>query len=106
MVISFVCRQCEADDEVELADLLKDARKLTCSNCRAKLNADLVEAFASSLDETLAALNRLNKKFHLEFAVDSDDLLEDGEAEEAFAEAGEDDSLWSDEVDPDEEEED
>ncbi|HOX46540.1 MAG TPA: hypothetical protein PK668_23275 [Myxococcota bacterium] len=105
MVISFVCRQCEADDEVELADLLKDARKLTCSNCRAKLNADLIEAFATSLDETLAALGRLNKKFHLEFAVDSDDLLEAGEAAEEFTEAGEEDALWSDDVEPEEEEE-
>jgi hypothetical protein len=104
MVISFVCKQCEADDDVELADLLKDPRKLSCSNCRAKLSTDLVEGFASDLDELLVVVNRIHKKFHLEFTVDSEELDPD-QPEEEFEEP-EDDGLWSDDVEADEDEED
>jgi len=100
MNISFECTQCEADFELDSADLVRDPSLVACPNCNTKANPDLVEATTAALDELFSQLTRLRKKFRIGFSIEFDDI--DDELAEQFDD--DDEGLWSDEVEEEEEE--
>jgi hypothetical protein len=99
MNICFECVQCEADFELDSADLVKDPSLVVCPNCNAKANPEIIEALSLALDELLSQLTRLRKKFRAGFNMEFDDI--DDELAELF---DDDEGLWSDEVEEEEEE--
>ena len=99
MNISFECAQCEADFELDSADLVRDPSLVVCPNCNAKANPEIIEATIVALDELFSQLTRLRKKFRVGFSMEFDDI--DDELAEQF---DDDEGLWSDEVDEEEEE--
>ena len=101
MNISFECVQCEADFDLESADLVRDPSLLICPNCNNKASPEVVEATMTVLEELLSQMTRLRKKFRVGFDMEFDEL--DDELAEQF---DDDNGLWSDEVEEEEEEED
>jgi len=99
MNISFECVQCEADFELDSADLIRDPSLVVCPNCNAKANPETVEAITLALDELFSQLTRLRKKFRVGFSMEFDDI--DDELAEEFDDG---EALWSDEVEENEEE--
>jgi hypothetical protein len=99
MNIFFECVQCEADFELDSADLIKDPSLVVCPNCNAKANTEIIEATTVALDELLTQLTRLRKKFRVGFNMEFDDI--DDELAEQFDDG---EALWSDEVEEEEEE--
>ena len=99
MNISFECVQCEADFEVDSADLVKDPSLVVCPNCNAKANPEVIETTVVALDELFTQLTRLRKKFRVGFNMEFDDI--DDDLAEQF---DDDEALWSNEVEEEEEE--
>ena len=103
MNISFECVQCEADFELEMADLLRDPTLVKCPNCGVKADASAVETTMSIMEDLLAQLVRLGRRFRVGLCIEPDELedeLEDYEgAEEETA------ALWSDEPEEEDSEE-
>ena len=98
MLIDLECRNCHSDTEVDTELLIEDGGSIKCGNCRTKLDAKASEQFASTLDELVAHLDLLRKKFSFSITLDSDDveLFEEAEAEEEAED-------WEDDAELDEE---
>jgi uncharacterized Zn finger protein len=101
MNLSFECQQCQADFELDLADVVEDPTLVTCPNCGMKADSAVVETFAHALDEVVSVAGRLYRRFQIEFSLDADEL--DVEPEEVLDDK---DGLWTDDVEEDEPEED
>ncbi len=103
MNISFECVQCEADFELEMTDLLRDPTLVKCPNCGVKGDASTVENTMSILEDLMAQLARLGRRFRVGLCIEPDELedeLEDYEGGEEESEA-----LWSDEPEEDDSDE-
>ena len=74
MNLTFVCQSCDDSFEVDFTRLTEDAKGLKCPNCGKKLSPAETDDLISSLDEVLAQVAGLRKRFAISFDVDSDDL--------------------------------
>ncbi|MBN2495784.1 MAG: hypothetical protein JXR96_14420 [Deltaproteobacteria bacterium] len=102
MTLSLECMHCEADFELDLADLLRDPGLFSCPNCGASADPEIVELAMGALDEALSQLGRLRRKFRIELTVESDDLGED--EDELFDDGEEEGALWANDVEDEEDE--
>ena len=102
MSISVECRQCEADFELQVSELLEDPTHFTCPNCGAAANPEIVEVATGALDEAISQLARLNRKFRIELTVEAEELGSEEDAD--LFDGGDEDALWTDEVEEEEEE--
>lgn len=102
MNLSIECMKCEADFDLEVAELLENPKLMVCPNCGAKGDREMAEALATALDEAEVLVNRFKKKFKIEVASDSDELASDSDEddEEAY---NDEDELWADGVEEPEE---
>lgn len=84
MLLDLECRVCNSDIEVDTEALLESNGVIKCGNCRAKLDAKSSEQFASALQELVALLEPMRKKFSFAIIFDSDDvdLFEEHDEEE------------------------
>ena len=108
MTLDFNCQSCDASFELEIAEVLEDA-KLQCPSCDVKAPREVFEAVSTALDDLFSSLARLQKKFTVEFAVESDDLpvpYDGGNTREAAEDDEDDDEdelgVDGDDVDEDE----
>ena len=74
MTIDFECVGCGADFEVDVAILMEDATKLVCPNCDAKADPHSVEDLMGALDDVMASMAHLRRKFHFAINIETDDL--------------------------------
>jgi DNA-directed RNA polymerase subunit RPC12/RpoP len=73
MTFTFTCQNCDDTFEVDY-ETLGNGRGLKCEECGKRLPAGDVEEFVTSLDELLARVGALRKRFGLTFEVDAEDL--------------------------------
>ncbi|MBW1808375.1 MAG: hypothetical protein JRJ87_09290 [Deltaproteobacteria bacterium] len=102
MSVSFECLQCEADFELEEADIVKDPTLVKCPNCGIKANPEIVEGAFIVLGEALEQLNRLRRKFLIGISIEPEDLSD--KFDEDLIPEDDDDALWLDEPEEEEEE--
>ena len=100
MIWSVECTQCQADFDLELAELVQAPELMVCPNCGSKADPDLVEAAVAALEESLAIIGRLHRRFWIHFSLDEDEFSD--EQDEAF---DDEDALWANEVEEEEEDE-
>jgi DNA-directed RNA polymerase subunit RPC12/RpoP len=74
MTITFVCQSCEDSFDVEYSQLSEESKGLKCPNCGKKLSASETDDFVTALDEVLAQVAALRKRFVITFDVDGEDL--------------------------------
>ena len=103
MSISVECRQCEADFELQIAELLEDPTHFACPNCGASADPEIVEVAVGALDEAVSQLTRLSRKFCIELTLEAEEL--GGETEADLFTRDDEDALWTDEVEEEVEEE-
>ena len=99
MTLDFNCQSCDGSFELEIAEVLEG--KLQCPSCDVKAPREIFEAVSTALDELFSSLARLQKKFTVTFAVESDDLpvpYDGGNTREA---AADDDEVDDDDLDAD-----
>jgi hypothetical protein len=102
MNITIECVQCEADFELETANLIRNPTLVVCPNCGAKADAELVETAMTALDEFFTQLARLQRRFRVGFSVEPDELAD--ELDEQYT-SDDDETLWSDEPEESDDEE-
>ena len=103
MIISFVCVQCEADFDLEVASLVREPTSVICPNCGIKGNPSIIENAATAMDEAVTQFARLSRKFKVGFAMEPDEISDI--LDEDFLDQDDDgEGLWSD--DPGDEDED
>lgn len=74
MVIDFECNSCNGDFEVDVGDLMESPKPIKCPHCKAKLDAKASEDFATVLEDLIAQVSAMAKKFSLTLTLESDDL--------------------------------
>ena len=74
MTIDFECVSCGADFEVDVAMLMEDATKLQCPNCDAKADPHSVEDLMGELDDIMANMAHLRRKFRFTINIETNDL--------------------------------
>ncbi len=106
MSVAFECTKCEADFELEVADVIDDPARVKCPNCGAKANQAIVEAAFVALDEFIQQARRLHRKFRISLSLEPDEIFD--ENEEEFTDELDDDetSLWEDDIDDEDDEDD
>lgn len=110
--ISFECQACEADFEIEIPKLVESPESLKCPNCDAHPPAHRSHAFATALEDLLAAIAGVRRKVRFELALNSQELpppygaLEEGESGLDFEDEDERDDEDLDDEDEDEDEDD
>ncbi len=72
--INFECSSCEADYEVEIPSIIEHPAEIVCPNCGSKPPAHRAHAFATALEDLLAATAQIRKKVRFELSLDSHDL--------------------------------
>jgi len=95
MTIDFECVNCGADFELDFIDLMEEPGKLKCPNCDAKADAHTVEDLVSALDDVMATMALLRRKFNFSITVETDDLP----APYATSEAESEEETWEEEED-------
>lgn len=109
MTIDFTCKKCEASFELDADDLADGTEKLQCPNCDAKASQTMVDDFVSAFTELKSQVALMAKKFAVNLAVETEDLeeeLEEDDAAEEEEDADEDDDLDLDDDDDDVDDED
>lgn len=74
MVIDFECNGCNGDFEVDVGELIEAPKAIKCPHCKAKLDAKASEDFATVLEDLIAQISAMSKKFGLTLSIESDDL--------------------------------
>ena len=106
MLITFMCVRCDADFDIEMADLVKDATLVVCPNCNNKGTPSIVENAVTALDEAMTQFARLSRKFSVGLSMEADEAVDedDFEDDDAVLVEPDDSSLWSDEPEEEDEE--
>lgn len=91
MTITFVCQSCEDSFDVEYGQLSEESKGLKCPNCGKKLSASETDDLVTALDEVLAQVAALRKRFVITFDVDAEDLPAPYDSDVKKAVRGEDD---------------
>ncbi len=71
--ISFQCTECEADFELEIANMIERPGSVRCSNCEMKPPLRRAEALAHALEELTGAMSGI--RTHVRFEVNLDTAL-------------------------------
>ncbi|MFA6032377.1 MAG: hypothetical protein WC889_05710 [Myxococcota bacterium] len=74
MTIDFECVNCGEDFEIDAAVLIEDPTKLQCPSCDVKADQRTVEDLMSALDDVMASMAHLRKKFQFAINIETDDL--------------------------------
>lgn|GEM_PF-2075607 len=101
MMIDFECNSCNGGFEIDVADLIEDPKPIKCTHCKSiKLDAKTTEDFASVLEDLIAQISSMSKKFNVSMTIETDDLPN------AYHEDEDDDEedIDDDEIDLDDEE--
>jgi DNA-directed RNA polymerase subunit RPC12/RpoP len=104
MTIDFTCQKCESSFELDAQDLVDGTEKLVCPHCDAKAPANLVEDFVAALTEMRAQLAALSKRFAVNMALETDELVDEADDEDEEEEASEEDDDSELDFDEDEDE--
>ena len=91
MVIDFECNNCNGDFELDVADMLENPKPIKCSHCKAKVDTKASEDFATVLEDLIAQVSAMSKKFKLTMSIETDDLPGQYAAEEDEDEDEDDD---------------
>ncbi len=103
MTLDLTCQACDTSFELDLTELLDEPR-VQCPSCDARAPVAMSEGLSSALDDLLAQVARLQSKFQLVFAVDSDDLPPPFDRERArSADRDVDDDAIAEDLDHDDE---
>ena len=105
MVIDMECNNCNGDFELDVADLLESPKPLKCPHCKVKVDAKTSEDFATTLEDLIAQVAALGKKFSMTMTIETDDLPGAYAQEEDEDEDDDDDELDLDGDDLEDEEE-
>jgi hypothetical protein len=103
MTFNFHCQNCREDLEFDYDTLADSPKGIKCESCGKRLSPADLEEFVSALDELLAQVAGLRKRFLVSFDVDADDLPTTGSGDDDEEESEDEDD---DEVDDDEVEDD
>ena len=103
MTFNFHCQNCREDLEFDYESLSENSKGLKCESCGKRLSASELEEFMGAVDELLAQLAGLRKRFLVAFDVDAEDLPEQF-ADGARRGDDEEDDEEADEADDDEDE--
>lgn len=82
MTIDFTCQKCEGSFELDAQDVIDGTEKLVCPHCDAKAPTAMVEDFAAALNELIAQVAILGKKFAVNLAIETEDIADEDEEEE------------------------
>jgi DNA-directed RNA polymerase subunit RPC12/RpoP len=104
MVIDLECINCNGDFELDAGDLLENPKPIKCPHCKQKVDAKASEDFTTTLEDLIAQVSAMNKKFSITLTIESDDLPGSYAVEEDEDEDAGDDDVELDEEDLDEEE--
>jgi DNA-directed RNA polymerase subunit RPC12/RpoP len=74
MVIDFECNNCNGDFELDVADMIESPKPIKCPHCKAKVDAKASEDFATVLEDLIAQVSAMSKKFTLTMTLETDDL--------------------------------
>ena len=74
MVIDFECNGCNGDFELDVAEMIETPKPIKCPHCKAKVDAKASEDFATVLEDLIAQISAMGKKFTLTMAIETDDL--------------------------------
>ena len=74
MTITLVCQSCDDSFEVDYAHLAEGTKGLKCPGCGKKLSSAETEEFVTALDEVLAQVAALRKRFAISLEIDAEDL--------------------------------
>ena len=74
MEINFNCAECGADFELEIAAVVENPKLIKCSNCRAQPPAHRSHAFATALEDLLAAMAAIRTKVGFELVLITEEL--------------------------------
>ncbi len=74
MVIDFECINCGGDFELDVAEMLENPKPFKCTHCKAKLDAKASEDFTTVLEDIIAQISGMAKKFKLTLTIEADDL--------------------------------
>jgi hypothetical protein len=74
MVIDFECNNCNGDFELDVAEMIETPKPIKCPHCKAKLDTKSSEDFATVLEDLIAQVAAMAKKFSLTLTLESDDL--------------------------------
>lgn len=103
MGIAFECANCEADFELEIADILRDPTLVKCPNCGNKANPAIIEAAFMALDEFLEQVKRIHRRFRVNIALEAEEIVSDDDIE-YDDELDNENALWESDVEEDEDE--
>jgi len=74
MNITFVCQSCDDSFEINFVALAEETKGLKCPNCGKKLSLSETEEFVTALDEVLAQVAAIRKRFAVSLEIDAEDL--------------------------------
>ena len=74
MVIDFECNGCNGDFELDVAEMIETPKPIKCPHCKAKLDTKSSEDFATVIEDLIAQVAAMAKKFSLTLTLESDDL--------------------------------
>ena len=74
MDITFHCTNCDDSFDRDYSALVEAAKGIKCDSCGKRLAAGDLEEALTAIDEVLAQVAALRKKFLLSFTVEGDDL--------------------------------
>lgn len=74
MVIDFECTNCGGNFENDVADMLETPKPIKCPHCKAKIDAKTSEDFSTVLEDLVAQVAGMAKKFKLTLTLETDDL--------------------------------
>ncbi len=86
MEINFNCAECGADYEIEIAAVVENPKLIKCKNCDASPPPHRAHAFATALEDLLAAMAAIRTRVGFELALTTEELpppygtMEEGEA--------------------------
>jgi uncharacterized paraquat-inducible protein A len=82
MLADMECKSCGASFELDTETILDDPENFKCPNCRNKIAEGVAEQFAAAIDDLVAQLSLVRKKFSFTLTLDADDLELFGEEED------------------------
>jgi hypothetical protein len=107
MTIDLTCQKCEGNFELDAQDLIEGTEKLVCPHCGNRAPSNLQEDFVSALTEMRAQVAALSKRFTLSMSLESEELedeLEDEEAEDDEDESDDEELDFDEDEDVEDEE--
>jgi DNA-directed RNA polymerase subunit RPC12/RpoP len=74
MTLTFVCQSCDDSFELDYAQLVEDPKRIKCPNCGKRVPPSEMDEIATTLDELLAQVAAMRKRFAISLDIDAEDL--------------------------------